>query len=78
MGIMSPNQLQQHIENTIKNADRVLTIDGKRPRTAFYHRGSNTLVIVDEGRSDLGTVCPPTDGERYLDETLIGKQGWRE
>lgn len=36
-------------------------------RTAYYHNPSNTLVIVNPGDADLGTMFRPSEGRLYFE-----------
>jgi RHS repeat-associated protein len=69
LGIRTVKQLQSFVDEVIRNATGADVRYLRRGRIAYWDEATQTVVIYDPSRADLGTVFRPTNGRAYF-ETL--------
>jgi hypothetical protein len=62
--IRSRDDFEDRVLDTVETGYRVLL---RGDRTAYYDRGTNTLVLLNPDDPDGGTMFKPTGGEDYVD-----------
>ncbi len=68
LGFKTPAEMAAHIRRVMANPTATRNL--QRGRTAYWDERTQTVMIRDPSRADLGTVFRPEKGRQYFDERL--------